>query len=210
MVATKDPIFRKKPVAHVPRHLIYEIMDGKPIYYKGYRDVLLGKKTASEIMSSSTLQSFIVTFLVIRLGKLLNENLFTILTSEAGIHLNKYNNLAGDILIFENEVLPISAINEFYADVPPKIVIEVDITADVDTADVEDFGENGYVHKKTQKLLDFGVEKVIWITTVTKKVTVATQNEDWQVKDWNKNVEIIDGVTFNIGEYLTKKGSIYA
>ena len=50
MVATKDPIFRKKPVSHVPRHLIYEIMDGKPIYYKGYWDVLSGKKTASEIM----------------------------------------------------------------------------------------------------------------------------------------------------------------
>ena len=176
MVATKDPIFRKKPVAHVPRHLIYEIMDGKPIYYKGYREVLSGKKTASEIMGSSTLQSFIVAYLQRTLYTHLSEDIFTILSSETGIHLNKYNNLADDILIFENEVLPITAINEFYADVPPKIVIEVDITADVDTADVdtadvdtvdvdtadvEDFGENGYVHKKTQKLLDFGVEKVI-------------------------------------------------
>jgi Uma2 family endonuclease len=205
MVTFKNPVFRKKPIANVPRYLIYEIMDGKPVYYKGYKDVLSGKKTATDIMGSSTLQSFIIAYLQRILYISLSEDIFTILSSETGIHLNKYNNLAGDILIFDNVTLPIESINQYYADVPPKIAIEVDIWADV-----EDFGIEGYVHKKTQKLLDFGVEKVIWVTTATKKVMIATQNEDWQVKDWNKNIEVMEGITFNIGEYLTKKGSIYA
>lgn len=38
-----------KPQRKIPDKLIYEIMDGESIYCKGYRDVLLGKKT-DEIM----------------------------------------------------------------------------------------------------------------------------------------------------------------
>lgn len=205
MIATKSGVQVRKPKRKVPDYLIYEIMDGKPIYYKGYREVLAGTKTFSEIMGSSALQSFIVTYLVIFLGKNLDEGQFTILSSEAGLHLNKRNNLAGDILIFDNDVFPIDAIGQFYADVPPKIVIEVDIAADP-----EDIDSDSYIFEKTQKLLTFGVEKVIWITTKTKKVTVATAHADWQVKDWQKDVEVLDGIIFNIGQYLTQKGSPFA
>jgi Uma2 family endonuclease len=205
MIATKTGMPVRKPKMKVPDYLIYEIMDGQPIHYKGYRDVMNGTKTVDEIMGSSSLQSLIVTHLVILLGRQLDDNEFTILSSEAGIHLNRRNNLVGDILIFDNETLPIEAINEFYVSVPPKIVIEVDITADP-----ADMSPDAYMFKKTQKLLDFGVERVIWITTQVKKVTIATANDDWQVRDWHKDVEIMPGISVNIGQYLTKKGSIYA
>lgn len=205
MIATKSGVQARKPKAKVPEYLIYEIMDGKPIHYKGYLEVLAGTKTFSEIMGSSTLQSLIVTHLIILLGKQLDENQFTILSSEAGLHLDKRNNLAGDILIFDSATLPIEAIDEFYAQVPPKVVIEVDITADP-----TDVTSDTYIFRKTEKLLKFGVEKVIWITTQAKKVTVATPNEDWQVKDWHKDVEILNGISFNIGQYLTQKGSPFA
>ena len=51
---------------------------------------------------------------------------------------------------------------------------------------------------------------MIWITTQAKKVTVATQDADWQIKDWHKDIDVLDGVRFNIGAYLTKKGSSFA
>jgi len=205
MIATKSGVQVRKPKMKVPEYLIYEIMDGKPIHYKGYREVLAGTKTFSEIMGSSSLQSLIVTHLIGVLIRQIDEDLFTILSSEAGLHLNKHNNLAGDILIFDNETLPIEAINEFYAQVPPKIVIEVDISADP-----TDISPDAYMFQKTQKLLNFGVERVIWITTQAKKVTVATTNEDWQTKDWHKDVEIMGGISCNVGQYLTKKCSPYA
>ncbi|TAE53673.1 MAG: Uma2 family endonuclease [Bacteroidetes bacterium] len=189
----------------VPEHLILEIMDGKPIHYKGYREVLAGTKSFSEITGSSTLQSLIVTHIVMLLGKTLDESLFTVLTSEAGIHLNKHNNLAGDILVFDTATLPISSINEHYAEVAPRVVVEVDISADP-----MDIDPDTYFFQKTQKLLSFGVEKVIWIMTKSQKVTVATAGADWQVKDWGKPVEILDGVSFNIGAYLAAKGSPFA
>ncbi len=206
MVATKSSIQSRKPRLKVPDYLVYELIDGKPIYYKGYREVLSGEKTFSEIMGSSTLQSFIVTYLVVLIAKQLDENLYTLLTSEAGLHLDRRNNLAGDVLVFDNATLPITAINQNYAEVPPKIVIEVDITADP-----TDITPGSYILQKTQKLLSFGVEKVIWITTDTKKVTIATSHdEDWLIRDWNKDVEIMNGIIVNIGQYLTKKGSPYA
>lgn len=205
MVATKSSIQSRKPRLKVPDYLVYELIDGKPIYYRGYREVLSGEKTFSEIMGSSTLQSFIVAYCQRLLFKHLSEDDFTILSSETGIHLDRRNNLAGDVLIFDSATLPITAINQNYADVPPKIVIEVDITADP-----TDITPSSYILQKTQKLLSFGVEKVIWITTDSKKVTVATPHEDWQIKDWNKDVEIMNGIIINIGQYLTKKGSPYA
>ncbi|AQG81916.1 Uma2 family endonuclease [Spirosoma montaniterrae] len=205
MIATKSGVQTRKPKAKVPEYLIYEIMDGKPIHYKGYRDVLGGTKTYSEIMGSSSLQSLIVTHLVIWLGKQIDDSQFTILSSEAGLHLDRRNNLAGDILVFDNATLPIEAIDEFYAQVPPKIVIEVDISADPTDMDTD-----SYIFKKTQKLLNFGVERVIWITTQAKKVTVATPHDDWQVKDWHKDIEVMEGLSFNVGRYLTQKGSPFA
>jgi hypothetical protein len=29
---------------------------------------------------------------------------------------------------------------------------------------------------------------------------------NWQVRDWNKPFEIIEGIEFNIGEFLKEKG----
>ncbi|MDZ7897269.1 MAG: Uma2 family endonuclease [Arcicella sp.] len=201
MVAFREPIRKKRiPIAKIPDRLVYEVMDGNPIFYKGYKEVLAGKKTYSEIMGSSKLQSLIVSYLLRILFKNFDEEQFTILSSEAGIHLDNGNNLAGDILIFTPEQIVGEEFDEKYADVPPKIAIEVDISADV-----EDLGEEGYIYKKTQKLLDFGVEKVIWITTKAQKVTVATPDKDWQISNWNKDIEVMDGVSFNIGEYLLKK-----
>jgi Uma2 family endonuclease len=205
MVAEKSPRKVKKPSGKIPDFLIAEVMDGKPLYYNGYQQVLSGEKSFEEIMGSSSLQSFIVTYLVMLLGKHLDENIYTILASEAGIHLDKRNNLAGDILIFDAEVLPITSLDEHYVGVPPKITIEVDINIAVENMNLQD-----YMYRKTKKLLEFGVEKVIWVTTASKKVLVATQGEDWTIKDWDKAIEILPDVTFNIGQYLKDKGSKFA
>ena len=57
---------------------------------------------------------------------------------------------------------------------PPKAQIEENIDADT-----KDFGSpDNYVFKKTEKLLNFGVEKVIWVMSDTKKVIVATKNDN--------------------------------
>lgn len=189
-----------KPKGKIPESLIYEIMDGKPIYRKGYRDVLSGKKTIEEIMGASTLQSIIVSYLVILIGKFIDDDAYFVLTGEPGVHIDHRNNLANDIAIYDQTVLTPDKISKKYANVPPQIAIEVDIEADT-----YELTENGYIYKKTRKLFDFGVQKLIWVLTDPQVVLIATP-ERTETVHWDKDVEIMDGHSFNIGAYLVKKG----
>jgi Uma2 family endonuclease len=184
----------------IPEALICEIIDGEPLYYKGYKDVLKGKKTKAEIMGSSTLQFIIINYFIRLLVKL-DEKKYYLAANEAGLHLDHKNNLANDIAVYEKSVLTADKISKKYADVPPKLVIEVDIAIDLD--EPKDYD---YVQRKTQKMLDFGVEKVIWLFTETQKVMTATQDDDWRTINWNKTVELIEGLHFNIAEYLQAEG----
>ncbi|MFQ5446579.1 MAG: hypothetical protein ACE5FF_06565 [Saprospiraceae bacterium] len=58
----------------IPAWLVKEEFDGVPLYYKGYKDVLSGKKTLEEIIGCSGIQSLIVTYLTILLANKLNKN----------------------------------------------------------------------------------------------------------------------------------------
>jgi Uma2 family endonuclease len=185
----------------IPEALVCEIMDGEPLYYKGYKEVLKGKKTKAEIMGSSTLQFILVHYLLGILYKMPNIEKYYLATNEAGIHLDYKNNLANDIAVYEKSVLTANKISKKYADVPPKLVIEVDIAIDLD--EPKDYD---YVQRKTQKMLDFGVKKVIWLFTETQKVMTATQEDDWRTMNWSKTVELMDGLSFNIAEYLQAEG----
>lgn len=189
-----------KPKGKIAESLIYEIMDGKPIYRKGYRDVVAGKKTLEDIVGASTLQSIIISHLVITIGKFLDEDAFFVLTGESGLHIDHRNNLANDVAIYDQTVLTPAKISKKYADVPPLVAIEIDIAADV-----SEMTENGYIYKKTRKLFDFGVQKVIWVLSDPQVVIVATPAHIETV-DWNRDVVIMDNHSFNIGGYLTKKG----
>lgn len=189
-----------KPRRKIPESLIYEIMDGKAIYRKGYRDVLSGKKTLEEIIGSSSLQAIIVYYLTSFISRFINEDMYNVLVNEAGLHLDHRTNLANDIAIFEQRVFPGNRLSKKFADVPPKIAIEVDIIADV-----AEMSETGYIYKKTRKLFDFGVQKIIWVLTEPQVVLIATP-ERIETISWDIDIEIMDGHAFNIGAFLAKKG----
>lgn len=190
----------KRPVRKqrkVPEYLVYEMMNGKPIYYWGYKSVLNNTKKPEDIMGSSTLQGLLISFITRILYKFLNEKEYWILLNETGLHLDQRNNLAGDILIYEKSRLNGSDISNHYSKVPPNIVIEVDTKADLSILTFQK-----YLKLKTTKLHSFGVDKVIWIMTATKQVIVALPGQDWLIIDWNKDIEIMRNVFFNIGSYL--------
>ena len=92
-------------------------------------------------------------------------------------------------------------IDTHYLDVPPKIDIEIDVNIDT-----TDFSEQTYIYQKTDRLLSWGVEKVIWVLTASQKVIVAERGKDWLVIDWSKDIEVINGIKFNLSEYLEKSG----
>ena len=186
-------------IRKVPSYFVWEVIDGQPLYRRGYKDVMRKLKTLDEIMGTSSYQSLINSYLLSLLFPQLDLSQYDILTNEIGVHFEKNDNTSNDIAIYKR--LAANQITKKYTDFPAKIVIEIDIDIDPDSMpDLE------YLNTKTQKMLNFGVEKVLWVLTNIKKVMVATANAPWQTIDWSHDVEIMDGIVFNIQKYLTERG----
>jgi hypothetical protein len=194
---------QRKIARKVPEYLIKEILNGIPIHYKGYKAVLRKERTLEDIMGASGLQVLIVSYIYKLLVRQLSDDVYHVFAGEAGLHLELKDNLSGDIVLYECNKFPVSNIDTHYLNIPPKIDIEVDVNIDT-----TDFTEQTYINQKTDRLLSWGVEKVIWILSESKKVIIAEQGKDWLLVDWSKDIEIIDGVKFNVSEYLKKLGVV--
>lgn len=191
---------KKQPVAL--ESLVYEVMDGRPLYYRGYEDVLAGRKSPEEIMGSSSLQWVLVSYFMRIMLRQLDEKKYWFASNEAGVHLDHRNNLSHDVAIYERAVLTPDQINTQYVSVPAKVAIEIDVKADI--SKVADFN---YINRKTKKLLDFGSEKVIWVFSGSQQVMIAERAADaWLTMDWHRDLELLDGQRFNIGQYLSDEG----
>ncbi len=185
----------KNIVENIPKSLIYEMVDGKPIYYKGYREFLIGENKSGEPMGSSLLQSMIITRLVILLYKHLEQDYY-ILTNELGLQFSKGNWRAADIAIYKKSQIEPNNITNKYTKIPPEIVIEIDTKAEIE--EVKDTFT--YYNLKTDQLLEFGVEKVIWIFTDSQKVMLATKDKNWELLSWDKQIHVLEDLQINLEE----------
>lgn len=181
----------------IPTTLIYEVVDGKPIYYKGYKDYLQGKKQLEEIRISSYIQSLIITKLVYLLISKLDAQ-YQVLTSEVGLQFKEKRKRAADIAIFEKSKLKTVKDKNKYLKIAPKIIIEIDTKAELE--EVKD--AYSYFHIKTDELLNNGIEKVIWIFTDSKKVMLAEAGKNWQIVDWDRAIEVMEGIIVNIDQMV--------
>ncbi len=183
----------------IPKVLIYEQLDGLNIYYSGYESVLDNLQNAESVMGSSGLQSFVIEivkdYLKLSLGKE-----YRFLSNEVGLHLANRSNLSADIAIFSKKNLPVKNLEDKYITIAPEVVIEIDTKADFTNINPAD-----YFNIKTQKLLDFGVQKVVWIYTTSEKIMVATADSSWKTMDWNSDIEVL-GEQLNVLKLLKDEG----
>jgi Uma2 family endonuclease len=182
----------------IPEHLVYEEWDGVPILYKGIQEYALQNYNLNQLeMGSSIFQSLIIGYILkVLFRSNLDDKKYAIVTNEPGLHLGYRNNLSNDIAIIErNKIINKRSIK--YANVPPKVAIEVDVRADYEQ-EFESF--NDYINQKTQKLLDFGVEKVFWIlSSELQEIRVSTLSQT-TTHSWTDTIEILDGVTFCLND----------
>jgi hypothetical protein len=192
----------KREAKKIPDILIREILRGEPLYYQGYKDVLKGIKQPEEIMGCSSLQSILVALLNgILFGKI-NRKKYWLGGNEAGLHLGHKNNLSTDLGIFLKEKV---VLNTNFFEVAPEVSIEVDVKIDVTT-----LGEKlEYIFGKSEEMIAFGSQKIIWILTKPKKIFVIAKDETTKVYDWNKEIEVIDGIIINLKELLDEEGVNY-
>jgi Uma2 family endonuclease len=192
----------------VPDFLLKETFEGINLYYKGYRQVLTREKTLEDIMGCSTLQFVILNYLLHLLHKNLDIDKYIIGTNEAGVHLGYRKNFSNDIAVYDWAVLTPEKISARYADVAPKLVVEVDVDFEVDAAET-DISTLDVVHGKIRKMLEFGTERFIWIFSASKKVLIAEAGRsEWTIIDWKTDFELWPGVICNTGAYLEEKNII--
>lgn len=188
------------PQQQIPLYLIYETLNGRPLYRKGYKDVLANRKTPGELMGCSDLQAIIVSALHLYLATHANRKAYWVVTNEPGLHLKLGDNLANNIAFYEKQKVTIKG--KFF-DVAPKVVVEVDIKIDLDEFPARD---QDYIYEKTEAMFAFGTERVVWITTKSRKIFVATRGENWLTVNWDVTVPVIDNLTLNVAALLTEEG----
>ena len=195
MTATKTlPKIPKK----IPAQLIYEEFGGRVYYRKGYRAVLTKKKTIEEIIGSSSLQAFLVSIIHGELLKCVSVE-FLVFTNEVGLHVELNKNLSNDIAIFE--LAKITKLDDHYFDIAPQTVVEVDIKIEI-----ENNTDMDYMLEKSQLMHDFGVEKVFWILTKTRRVIVSEKDKNGIIADWNTVIDWHANCSFSIMNLLKQKG----
>ncbi len=194
---------KKRQQIQIPlEKLVYETIDGIPYYYKGYKEVLAGKKSITEIMACSDLQGIIIALLNYYIGLQINRKKYLLATNESGLHLTKNDNLGVDLGIFEREKL--GKLKGKFFEVAPKIAIEVDIKVEIDLA-VFPSGEIDYLVDKANKMIEFGTEKVVWLATKSRKIFIAEKTGDWRIVDWASDIHLLDDVKINIKQMLDEE-----
>ncbi len=181
----------------IPAELIYEVFRGKPIYYRGYREVLAGNKKSEQIMGSSILQSLIVSILHNWVSNKMSAQFF-VLTNELGLQLAKKEQRAADIALYPKAVLRDKLMSVKYADVAPQILIEIDTKADLEDLT----NPQSYYFEKTTQLLDWGVERLIWVFTDSRKIMVAEKGKKWTLQNWSDPVRVHGRYSVNLEKLL--------
>ena len=146
-------------------------------------------------MGSGGLQSYLIALIVSLLFNRLSDKYY-ILANEVGYKFAPRSWYNLDIAIIDKGKL--DKLPEGYISIPPKIVIEVDTKADLRKFKVP----QDYFHRKTQDLIDSGVEKVIWIFTKEKKIWIAEAEKDWRITNWSNDIDVADGVILNLEKLL--------
>ena len=174
------------------RLLTYEVVDGRPIYYRGYRDVLEGKKHPEEVMGSSVLQWSVLKSLVKLLLPLEGKG-YILAFGEVGLHLGKGRNRSLDLAVFVSKV----DLSEKYADTPPVLVVEIDVKAEVDD-------KLEYITGKSEELLTFGTKKVVWILTRPRKVLMFEKGKRPIIYDWEDEIHLLEDVKLRLSDIVKR------
>jgi Uma2 family endonuclease len=178
----------------IPEALIYEMVNGQPIFYSGWQEVLTGEKTLEQIMASSLIQSYLVGEIFVVAHNGLRKK-YILGTNEAGLKFQKGDWRAADIALWTKESMKGVSLNPRYADIVPEIVIEVDTKADISANPT-------YYLDKTKHLHENGVRRVVWFFTATEQVMIAEKGRKWEIQDWSESVEIDDGCMVNAKELI--------
>jgi hypothetical protein len=192
---------RRKRAAGIPEGFVYEFLGGQPIYYRGYREAIAQNHPPEHVMGSGRKQAYLIDLLLGYLKSVLDRKTFATAVSEPGVKFGKKEFVAIDIIIYHAADKSRMFTDEYF-DFPPHVVLEVDTKADLKDLD---WGMD-YYHRKTERLLEFGVSKVIWVFTGMRKIMVAQPDQPWLIVNWDDSVDVLPGCTLQLRKLIEEDG----
>ena len=99
MVATQESTPTAAPV--IPSSLIYEVLNGRPLYYRGYKEVIEKNLNPESVMGSSSLQAILVSLIHGYMLYNRDKKKYLPVTNKVGLHLDLKDNLSCDVAVFE-------------------------------------------------------------------------------------------------------------
>ena len=191
----------KIKIPQIQNELVYEIINKKLIYYKGFEEVIKQNKLIESIIGNNSLTVAILSVILEFFFNNITDKKYQMLTN-LGLEIDNENNLLADLSIIERKKFNSKKIEDKFLNIPPKIIIDVDTRANInDFNDILD-----YFYIKTNKLFNFGVEKVFWILTKNKQIIEAVPNKNWLIKTWDKEIVLFDNIKFTLNQLLKEDG----
>ncbi|MBI5917380.1 MAG: Uma2 family endonuclease [Bacteroidetes bacterium] len=199
-----EPVAYPVQTEPIPDYLLKEEIEGIKFYYKGYQQVMNKTKKPEDIMGCSSIQSFIIEYLLDLLYDKKVKEKYRRFTNESGNHFAHRSNMQFDIALYDKSVLTGDKITRKYVQgFPPTLVIEIDLDVELKGTGLKT--TNDFLKFRTKNLLKYGVQRVLWILTKPKKILIA-EGESWLIEDWDQDIELLEGITFNIARYLAEEG----
>lgn len=169
---------------------IYEMDEGKPILYKGFRYGFKNFYENEKTMPDSDYQSWLKIEICFFLRLIFKNRKFVVTGGEHGLQIKKHLWRAVDAAIFRKEVFKLT---NKYAKVAPEVIFEIDLKGDFDTPTKAKKDQD----RKIKQLFAFGVKKIIWIHTDHKEIRVITPEKETSF-DWNTDIPVIASTSINI------------
>lgn len=185
----------------IPKSLIYEMYDGKPMYYKGYKDVMNGTERKENINISE--RTIIISTILQNLMCESDKNSHFVAGNGVGLQISDDTITTSNILIFGKDSLQNIKFDNHYFKIPPLATFDLDFIAETTDFGISEFN---YYSMKTKNLLDFGVKEVFWFFSASKQVAIARPNQDWIIANWDKELVVLDEYKFSLTQLLEKEG----
>ena len=179
--------------------LIYEIIDGKPIFYSKAHTVMQELLLVDELKFSESSQPGILSAISQFLWDHLPEADFQIFTNGVGYEPDHNNHLELDIAVCPRSLMKGQNISKALT-TPPDLVVLKDSVAGID----DPSRLLGYFHEKIKKIMDYGTTRLIWINTISQTITIAEQDTYWRTVDWEEEVDWIENLRLSLEDILSE------
>ena len=171
--------------ANILSSLTYELVNGQPVLYRGHQSVRRGQKTLNELYLVSPQQQQFLSALCFNLHADFGQEYFILSNSQLRLQMDERNYRAIDVAVVKKNTK--KTLDSEVLHQAPEFIFLVGTRASL--FDLPH--PFSYYHQKAQDLLNFGVQKVVWLFPEKQQLMVAsTSRKRWPLQDWNRPVEL--------------------